>query len=90
MEEAAESIVSECKALVRSIARAEAVVIGAQEGLSREALAEAFGEVLRWLQTTEELPTNSLSREVAREIIGALSSIVALKGFEGSPGTYIA
>lgn len=90
MEDAAKRVVDECKGLVRSMARAEEVVLAAQGGLPQNTLAEAFGEVLAWLQTTEEVPQHSLCRELAREIIGQLSSVVALQGFRGSPQTYIA
>lgn len=76
--------------MVRSMARAEEVVFAAQGDLPKATLTEAFREVLAWLQTTEEVPQHSLCREIAREIIGQLSSVVALQGFRGSPQTYIA
>jgi hypothetical protein len=90
MEEEARRVVDGCKALVRAMVSAEAVVMEAQARVQATSLSEAFGEVLSWLQSTEELPRNSFVREIAREIIAQLAGAVALQGFRGSPQSYIA
>lgn len=86
----ARDLVEACRELVRAMARAEGTIAEAGVSLPSSSMAEAFGEVLGWLQTTEELPPNSLTRDLAREILAHLSSVVALQGFKGSPQAYIA
>lgn len=79
-----------CKDFVRSMARTEGALTGMDEALTAKEMGEALEVVLVWIQETDELPPNSFTREVAREIIGQLSSIVMLKDYEGSTDYYIA
>ncbi len=90
MAEESGGLVEACREFARSMARAEEAFGEAGTSLSPASLAQAFQEVLGWLQTTDELPPNSLTRELAREILAHLSSVVALQGFKGSPQAYIA
>ncbi len=60
------------------------------ENLSEEEMKEALGQVLTWIQETDEIPETSFTREIAREIIGQLSGILVLKDYEGSADYYIA
>lgn len=90
MTEDADRLVSICKDFVRSMHRTEEAVTTMGQALSQEELRQALEEVLTWLQDTEDLPEASFTRELAREIIGQLSSVVALKDYEGSADYYIA
>lgn len=83
-------LVRVCKEFVRSMARTEEALSGMDEALTAEEMGEALEEVLAWIQGTDELPEASFTREIAREIIGQLSSIVVLKDYEGSTDYYIA
>ena len=79
-----------CKDFVLAMLRTEQAVSRMNEDLTPEEMNEALGEVLRWIQETNEIPENSFTRELAREIIGQLSSVVALKDYKGSADRYIA
>lgn len=84
------SIVDLCKSFVRAMYRCEEGVSKMDENLTTEEMKDALGEVLTWIQDTDEIPANSFTRDLAREIIGQLSSVVALKDYEGSADYYIA
>jgi predicted transcriptional regulator YheO len=83
-------LVDICKSFVRSMYRTEEAVSKMDEVLSAEEMKEALKQVLAWIQDTEEIPENSFTREIAREIIGQLSGIIILKDYEGSADYYIA
>lgn len=83
-------LVGLCKDFVLAMLRTEEAVSRMNEDLTTEEMREAFGEVLTWIQETDEIPKNSFTRDLAREIIGQLSSVVALKDYEGSADRYIA
>ncbi len=68
----------------------EEAVSRMDENLSEEEMKEALGQVLTWIQETDEIPETSFTREIAREIIGQLSGILVLKDYEGSADYYIA
>lgn len=90
MSEELHRVVDICKDFVRSMYAAEEAFSKMDEALSTEEMKEALEDVLRWIQETDELAANSFTRELAREIIGQLSSVVALKDYEGSADYYIA
>ena len=83
-------LVDLCKDFVLAMLRTEQAVSRMNEDLTTEEMKEALGEVLRWIHETDEIPENAFTRELAREIIGQLSSVVALKDYEGSADRYIA
>ncbi len=89
MAEDREAIVETCKAFVRSMYATEEAIGQMDESLSAEEIRDALEEVLRWIQETEEVPEGAFTREVAREIVGQLSGILVLKGYQGSTDTYI-
>ncbi|MFQ5918692.1 MAG: hypothetical protein ACE5I4_01435 [Thermoplasmata archaeon] len=88
--ENATQLVDLCKDFVLAMLRTEEAVSRMNEDLTKEEMRDALGEVLDWIQRTDEIPENSFTRELAREIIGQLSSVVALKDYEGSADRYIA
>jgi hypothetical protein len=79
-----------CKDFALAMLRTEEAVSRMDEDLTTDEMKEALGEVLTWIQETDEIPEHSFTRELAREIIGQLSSVVALKDYEGSADRYIA
>lgn len=89
MTEAMERVVQTCQEFVRSMYKAEETVSGMPEVLSTEEMRTVLEKVLTWIQETDEIPVNSFTRELAREIIGQLSSILVLKDYQGSPDYYI-
>ncbi len=82
-------MVNICKNFVRSMYETEEAVSKMDDVLTVEEMKEALGEVLAWIQETDEIPENSFTREIAREIIGQLSGIIVLKDYEGSADYYI-
>lgn len=90
MSEEVKKLVNVCKGFVRSMWRTEEAVSKMDEVLSAEEMRDALQQVLAWIQETDEIPENSFTREIAREIIGQLSGILVLKGYEGSSDHYIA
>lgn len=88
--ENATQLVDLCKDFVLAMLRTEEAVSRMNEDLTTEEMRDALGAVLEWIQTTDEIPENSFTRELAREIIGQLSSVVVLKDYEGSADRYIA
>ncbi len=90
MSEEMEKLVDICKDFVRSMYRTEEAVSKMDQVLTVEEMKEALRRVLSWIQETEEIPENSFTREIAREIIGQLSGVIALKDYKGSADYYIA
>lgn len=89
MSEELDEVVNICKNFVRSMYETEEAVSKMDDVLTVEEMKEALGEVLAWIQETDEIPENSFTREIAREIIGQLSGIIVLKDYEGSADYYI-
>ncbi|MDX1534531.1 MAG: hypothetical protein R3291_02805 [Thermoplasmata archaeon] len=83
-------LVDLCKDFVLAMLRTEEAVSRMNEDLTTDEMRDALGKVLSWIQETDEIPENSFTRELAREIIGQLSSVVVLKDYEGSADRYIA
>ncbi len=90
MSEDLANVVDVCKDFVRSMYATEEAVSKMDETLTQDEMRQALKEVLTWIQETKEIPENSFTREIAREIIGQLSGIIALKDYEGSADYYIA
>lgn len=84
------ALVTVCQDFVRSMYAAEEAVSRMDETLSVDQMKEALGQVLTWIQETDEIPEDAFTREIAREIIGQLSGVIALKDYEGSAERYIA
>lgn len=90
MSEDVEKVVDVCKDFVRSMYATEEAVSKMDETLTGEEMRDALQRVLAWIQETNEVPENSFTKEVAREIIGQLSGILVLKDYKGSADYYIA
>ncbi|MFQ5907977.1 MAG: hypothetical protein ACE5JE_03990 [Thermoplasmata archaeon] len=83
-------LVGLCKDFVLAMLRTEEAVSRMDQDLTTDEMKEALGEVLTWIQETDEIPEHAFTRDLAREIIGQLSSVVALRDYEGSADRYIA
>ena len=59
------------------------------EKMSKQERQEALKAVLRWLDTSPEIPANSYTRELAREILGQLSASAFYEDYSGSSDSYI-
>ena len=82
-------IVSLCKRLVMSMVEAETALREMQTRVPREERRDALQEVMTWVTTTPEIPADSYTREVAREILAQLSALAMYDDFRGSPEAYI-
>ncbi len=89
MTERIDELVSVCQDFVRAMGRTEVSLLAFGDALSEEEWSEALERVLRWIQETPELPPNSFTRELAREIIGQMTAGVMLRDYQGSADTYI-
>ncbi len=89
MSEKLDRVVEVCKNFVRSMYETEETISKVGEVLSADEMREALGQVLAWIQETDEIPANSFTREISREIIGQLSGIIVLKDYQGSADYYI-
>jgi len=87
--EAKERIVALCKGLVRSMVEAETALRQMQSQVPRDQRREALQEVMTWVTTTTDIPPDSYTREVAREILAQLSALAMYDDFVGSPESYI-
>ena len=82
-------IVSLCKRFVMSMVDAENEMRQMQSQVPKEQRRVALEEVLTWVSTTNQIPPDSYSREVAREILAQLSALAMYDDFQGSPDSYI-
>ena len=82
-------IVSLCKRFVMSMVDAENALREMQASVPKDERRTALEEVLTWVTTTPQIPPNSFSREIAREILAQLSALAMYDDFHGSPETYI-
>lgn len=89
MSEKVDELVTVCQDFVRAMGRTEATLIEMGDELSEEEWKEALETILGWLQETPELPPNSFTREIAREVIGQMTAGVMLRDYQGSTDTYI-
>ena len=83
------NLVDICKDFVRAMNRAEQAIANAGPKLPREERKRSLEEILRWVETTDELPATGLTREVAREILGQLTAYLVYDDYRGSTDAYI-
>ena len=84
-----ERIVSLCKRFVMSMVDAENALREMQTQVPKDQRRAALEEVLTWVTTSNQIPPDSYSREVAREILAQLSALAMYDDFQGSPDAYI-
>jgi hypothetical protein len=89
MNEEQEKIVGLCRAFVTSMMDVEAGITAMSEKMSKAERQECLKAVLRWVDTSPEIPANSYSRELAREILGQLSASAFYEDYQGSADSYI-
>lgn len=89
MNEEQERIVGLCKQFVMSMVQVETAIATMHEKMSKEERRECLKEVLRWVETAPEIPSNSYTRELAREILGQLSASAFYEDYQGSAQPYI-
>lgn len=87
--DAKQRIVTLCKQFVMSMVEAEKALREMQTQVPKDQRRAAFQEVLTWVTTSPEIPPDSYSREVAREILAQLSAFSMYDDFRGSPDAYI-
>ncbi len=88
-EEQAKFLV-QCKELVLGMSRLEQRIGKLDEALTKDEQRAAFKDVFEWLGTTTEIPSNSYTREWARELLAAIGALAAYSKYEGSADAYIA
>jgi len=71
MNEEQDKIVGLCRNFVTSMMEVEAGITSMHEKMSKAERQECLKAVLRWVDTAPEIPPNSYSRELAREILGS-------------------
>ncbi len=89
MPEGEPQLIDLCKDFVRAMARAEQAISSATVTMEKEERKAALSELLRWIETTPEIPAEGLTREVAREILGQMSAFMVYDDYEGSADRYI-
>ncbi len=89
MNEEQEKIVGLCKSFVASMMQVEAGITSMHEKMSKAERQECLKAVLQWVDTAPEIPSNSYTRELAREILGQLSASAFYEDYQGSTQSYI-
>ncbi len=89
MNEEQEKIIGLCKSFVASMMQVEAGIASMHEKMSKAERQECLKAVLGWVDTAPEIPPNSYTRELAREILGQLSASAFYEDYAGSAGSYI-
>jgi len=89
MNEEQEKIIGLCRNFVASMMQVEAGITTMHEKMSKEERQEALKAVLRWLDTSPEIPATGYTRELAREILGQLSASAFYEDYSGSSDSYI-
>ena len=82
-------LVDVCKDFVRSMSRAEQTIATVGRQLSKEDRRKQLEEIFRWLEATEEIPKEGLTRDVGRELIGQLTAFMMYDDCAGSTDHYI-
>jgi hypothetical protein len=89
VNEEQEKIIGLCKSFVASMMQVEAGIASMHEKMSKAERQECLKAVLRWVDTAPEIPANSYTREIAREILGQLSASAFYEDYQGSADSYI-
>ena len=80
---------AQCKEFVLGMNRLEQTVMKLDARLTKDEQRAAFKEIFDWLEATKDVPTNSYTREWARELLAAIGALAQYDKYEGSPDTYI-
>ena len=89
MNEEQEKIVGLCKTFVGSLMQVEAGITTMHEKMSKAERQECLKAALLWVESAPEIPPNSYTRELAREILGQLSASAFYEDYQGSVDSYI-
>jgi len=89
MNEEQERILGLCRGFVGSMVQVEAAITTMHEKMSKPERQECLKAVLHWVETSPEIPPNSYTRELAREILGQLSASAFYEDYAGSVDSYI-
>ena len=89
MNEEQEKVVGICRQFVLSMVQVETAISALHERMSKEERQVCLKTVLNWVDTSPEIPPNSYTREVAREILGQLSATAIYEDYQGSTDSYI-
>src|SRR5438445_13522910 len=80
---------AQCKEFVLGMNRLEQSIGKLDDRLTKEEQRTAFKEIFEWLGVTRDVPSNSYTREWARELLAAIGAMVQYDKYEGSADTYI-
>ncbi len=89
MNEEQEKIVALCKSFVGSMVQVETAITTMHERMPKAERQECLKAILRWVETSPEIPANTYARELAREILGQLSASAFYEDYAGSVDSYI-
>ena len=89
MNEEQEKIIEICRNFVTSMMQVEVGITTMHEKMSKGERQECLKAVLRWVDTAPDIPANSYTRELAREILGQLSASAFYEDYQGSADSYI-
>ncbi len=89
MNEEQEKVVGLCRNFVASMVQVEVAITSMHEKMSKAERQEALKAALQWVEMSPEIPPNSYTRELAREILGQLSASAFYEDYAGSADSYI-
>ena len=89
MNEEQERIVGLCKQFATSMVQVETAITTMHEKMSKDERKECLKAVLEWVESAPEIPANSYTRELAREILGQISASAFYEDYAGSVDSYI-
>lgn len=81
--------VAQCKELVLLMSRLEERFGSLDANLTKAEQRAAMKDVFEWLGSTSEIPSNSMSREWARELLAQIGALAMYDKYEGSTDSYI-
>jgi hypothetical protein len=89
MNEEQEKVIGLCKQFVLSMVHVEQGISAMQQKMPKEERRDCLKTVLHWVETAPEIPADSYTRELAREILGQLSATAVYDDYAGSTDSYI-
>ncbi len=81
---------AQVKEFVLAMNRIEGAVGTLGQRLTKDEQKSAFKEIFEWLDTTQDVPPNSYTREWARELLAHIGVLVQYDTYEGGTDSYIA
>ncbi len=81
---------AQVKEFVLGMNRVETAVGSLGQRLTRDEQKETFKEIFEWLDTTQDIPPSSYTREWARELLAHIGVLVQYDTYEGGTDSYIA